>query len=113
MAYRPVRPEALSAHPMLRENLASGSERKSCLKRVSHYSKEKRCLGGTHDAVAHSVHLAPCAHHKGIVGCEDCNDVHTLLLQLGEVLNIAREVVDGASGGEGACDGSIWLINDS
>ena len=73
-----------------------------CEKRESMLQVEEN-TGGTHNIVAHSVHLAPCAHYKGVVECEDCNNIDTLLFQLGEVLNVAGDVIDGASGGKGAC----------
>lgn len=56
---------------------------------------------GTHNRIPHSVHLAPCAHNKGIVESKNSNNIHTLLLQLGEVLDVSGNVVGGASGGKG------------
>jgi hypothetical protein len=47
------------------------------------------------------VGLAPGAHDKGIVKGEHGDNVDSLLAELRQVLDVARHVVDGASGGEG------------
>jgi len=70
------------------------------------FGKSKRLINirdtvGTHDGIPHSVHLAPGAHNKGIVESKNRNNVHTLLLQLGQVLDVSGNVVGGASGGKG------------
>lgn len=44
-----------------------------------------------------TVRFTPCAHHEGIVGSDNGNNVNTLLLELGQFLDIAREVVYRAS----------------
>lgn len=51
------------------------------------------------------VGLAPGTHHKGIIKSDYSNNIDALLAELGQVLNVARDMVDGASGGEGAL---IW-----
>ena len=50
----------------------------------------------------HLVHLAPGTHDEGIVRGNDGHHVDALLLQLGQVLDVAGDMVDGAGGGEGA-----------
>jgi hypothetical protein len=49
------------------------------------------------------VGLAPGAHDEGIVRRGDRDDVDALLSEVGEVLDVAGHVVDGAGGREGAC----------
>ncbi|KAI6983443.1 hypothetical protein KC321_g24 [Hortaea werneckii] len=50
----------------------------------------------------HAINLAPGAHHKGIVGCNDHHHVHTLVRDLVQVLNVRWDVEGLAAGREGA-----------
>ena len=101
MAYRPVRPEASSAQPMLLENLASGSERKSYFESIWVRKREAGC-GVSYDVIADAVRLAPGAHDEGIIEGKDGDDVNALLAEVGEVLDVSGDVIHGAGGGEGA-----------
>lgn len=70
------------------------------------FDKSKQLLDirgtvGTYNGIPHSVHFAPCTHNKGIIESKDRNNIHPLLLELGEVLDISGDVVGGASGGKG------------
>lgn len=57
---------------------------------------------GAHNIIIlNVVSLSPCAHDKRIVGGDHCDNLHTLLLQLRKVLDVAGDMVDGAGGGEG------------
>lgn len=49
------------------------------------------------------VDLAPCTHHPAVVGGDDGHDVHVLALELVVLLDVGREVVCLAAGGESAC----------
>lgn len=73
------------------------------------FDKSKRLINmrgilSTHDGVPHSVNFAPSAHYEGIVESKDCNNVYTLFLELGEVLDISGDVIGRASGGKGTGD---------
>ena len=95
---------------MLAENLAPGSERKSCSSQSQSTHARSiwiRARGSTYDVVTSDlVGLAPGAHDIGVVVGEDGNDVDTLLPQLGKVLDVARNVSGRADGSEGTCRGN-------
>jgi hypothetical protein len=60
--------------------------------------------GWTYNVIAgNTVGLAPGAHDVGIVVGEDGDLVDTLLAELGELLDVLRDVVGGADGSEGTC----------
>lgn len=46
------------------------------------------------------VGLSPGTHDEGIVVCDESNDIDALSLQLGQLGNETREMVDSASWGE-------------
>ncbi|KRX11551.1 hypothetical protein T07_9554, partial [Trichinella nelsoni] len=50
------------------------------------------------------VGFSPCLHHKGVIHTEAQNLIHTLGFQLVRFLNISRNMLQTASGGEGAGD---------
>ena len=52
-----------------------------------------------------AIDLAPCVHDPGIVRRDDGNDIDALALQPRQLLNVGRQVVGLAAGGEGAGDG--------
>ena len=90
-----MRPEASSAQPILLENLASGSERNSCFRYESW--PYNAGLGCTYNlVVAHFVGLSPGAHYVGIVKRDHGNNVHSLLTELGQVLDVSGNVADRA-----------------
>lgn len=101
MAKRPVRPAL--AQPRVLAKRASGSVRKSYHRSiVSNGARKIFSRGGTHNIIIlNIVRLSPGAHDERIVGGDDCDNLHTLLLQLGKVLDVAGDMVDGAGGGEG------------
>jgi hypothetical protein len=49
---------------------------------------------------SHFVGLPPGAHDIGIVVSENSDDIDALLPQLGQVLNVARDMASRADGGE-------------
>jgi hypothetical protein len=51
------------------------------------------------------IGLAPRAHDEGVVEGNAGNDIDALALQLGQILDEARKMLGGASGGEGARHG--------
>lgn len=89
---------------MLSENLASGSERNSC----GNQYIAIRCLcepprKNTYNIVIfHLIGLSPGAHDEGVIRCDDSDNLDALFLQLGQVLDVSGNVVDGAGGGESA-----------
>ena len=101
MAKRPVRPAF--AQPRVLAKRASGSVRKSYHRSiVSNGARKIFPKGGSHNIIIlNIVRLSPGAHDKRIVGGDDCDNLHTLLLQLRKVLDVAGDMVDGAGGGEG------------
>lgn len=63
--------------------------------------KITQCI--THNRVIGDlVGFAPSAHDKRVIESEDRNDVHTLGFELREILDISRQVADGASWSESA-----------
>jgi hypothetical protein len=79
--------------------LGIGVRKEELFENVSGWSTEE-IIFCTHNGIPHSVHLAPCAHNKRIIESKDSNNIDTLLLQLGEVLDVSGNVVGGASGGK-------------
>ena len=50
---------------------------------------------GAHNVVpADSVRLSPGAHHEGIIEGNDSDNVHSLLTEVWQVLNISGNMVD-------------------
>lgn len=95
---------------MLLENLASGSDRKSC-RRISiiglkdKREKKKRRRDSYNVIVGDLVGLAPGAHDVGIVVGKDGNNVDTLGADLRELLNVLGDVASRADGGESTGEG--------
>jgi hypothetical protein len=59
-------------------------------------------MWGAHDFVpANSVRLSPGAHHEGIIEGNNSDDVHSLLTEVWQVLNISGDVVDGTGRSKG------------
>ena len=87
---------------MLPENLASGSERNSCNNQyIAIQSFYRPSREDTYNVIALDlVSLSPGAHDEGVIRCDDSNDLDALFLQLGQVLDVSGNVVDGAGGGE-------------
>jgi hypothetical protein len=70
---------------------------------------ERRWVGreirGTYDIITlNAIGLSPCTHHPRIVERNHSYDIHAFGLELGEVLDVAWEMLDGAAGSEGAWD---------
>jgi hypothetical protein len=64
-----------------------------------------REIGGTYDIITlNTIGLSPCTHHPCVVERNHSYDIHAFGLELGEVLDVAWEMLDGAAGGEGAWD---------
>lgn len=70
-------------------------------------------VGKHQDVVAGNVvDLAPSTHDPGVVGGDDGDNVDTLCLQLVDLLDVGREVVGLAAGGEGAWREEGMLVSD-
>ena len=91
---------------MLLENLASGSDRKSCVTNQLDMLDTTNQKDHTYNVVAADlVGLTPGAHDEGVVESQDGDDVDTFLTELGKVLDVSGDVVHGAGGGE-----CTWMI---
>ena len=91
---------------MLLENLASGSDRKSCVTNQLDMLDTTNQKDHTYNVVAADlVGLTPGAHDEGVVESQDGDNVDALLTELRQVLDVSGDVVHGA--GRGECS---WMI---
>lgn len=68
---------------------------------ISYRSTRVRPRPCTHNLITlYFVGLAPGAHHERVIECNHCDDIHTLLSELRQVLDVAGHVVHGAGRGK-------------
>lgn len=88
---------------MLFENFVSGSERNS-YNNISMPPTTVNTIIITYNVITfHAVRFTPRTHHKRIIVGNYRNNVDSLCLDLGQVFNVGREVVDRACRREGTC----------